>query len=222
MAYAYQSAYSTSSAQSTESVHIGENSRLRSLSLKDKFYVSQNRTRVPSTNMPRHESKEIQTAENLLAAETGVSISHRAGRHTNDSMSRNVGPATSASRDAVGPTTLRTQRNEIAVERPNADGRGMISNVGRRVEDRGGADPSEPSGSGSSISDGLSRAISIDSVTTSNRDFSGSSSGSQGEVATKALKQYNTYATQRGLSLLEDEEIGNKFHSISSFIKLYY
>ncbi|MCJ1269249.1 hypothetical protein MMC22_009139 [Lobaria immixta] len=202
MAYVYRSDHSTSSAQSTEPVPIGENSRSRSLSSTDRFHVSQNRTRIPSVYMPHHEFRGIQTAADLLAAE---SSSHPAGRYSNDTMSRNIGPASSASRDEGDPTTLRIQRDEIAVERPNADGRGTISNVGGRVEDRGRADLSEPSGSGSSVSEGISRAISTGSVTTSNRDFSGSSSGSQGEVATKALKQYNTYASQHGLSLLEDE-----------------
>lgn len=215
MAYVYRSDHSTSSAQRTEPVHIGENSRSRSLSSTDRFHVSQNRTRIPSIYMPRHEFRRhefrgIQTAADLLAAEAGTSSSHPAGRYSNDTMSRNIGPASSASRDEGDPTTLRTHGDENAVERPNADGRGMISNVGGRVEDRGRADLSEPSGSGSSVSDGISRAISTGSVTTSNRDFSGSSSGSQGEVATKALKQYNTYASQHGLSLLEDEAIASE------------
>lgn len=234
MAFHYHSNDSTSSTRSAKPADIDDTSRLRSRSSKDKFLVSQNRTRIPSTNMPRRESRGIQTAEDLLAAEPGTSSTHQAGRPINYSFPRNVGPASSAWRDAGDLTTLRTQQNDIAAARPNARGGRMTSNMDDGVEDwdygqrpateiprtvRNLADISTSLGSESSTSDGVSRVVSTGSITTNSRDFSGSSSSSQGQTAARALEKYNTYARENGLSLLEDEEIGNTTHCIKFVMK---
>lgn len=164
------------------------------------------------------------TAEDLLAAEPGTSSTQQAEKLTDHSLSRNVGPTSSVSRYTGDLTELRSQRNEIAVAHPNAGDRGKMltgddgvdryrrsrdaTEIPRTVQNL--ADLSDSLGSESSTSDGLSRVFSAGSITTSSRDFSGSSSSSQGQVATKAFDQYNEYARQHGLSLLQDEQIGNK------------
>lgn len=227
MASIYRSNHSNSSALSAEPAEpavMDDTSRLRPRPSKDKFAISQSRTRVPSVYISHHESRGIMTAEDLLAAEPRTSSTHQTEKLTDYSLSRNVGPTSSASRNAGDLTESRSQRNEIAVTRPNAGGRGMISTgdggvdryhrsrdateIPRTVQNL--ADLSDSLGSESSTSDGLSRVFSAGSITTSSRDFSGSSSSSQGQVATKAFDEYNEYARQHGLSPLEDEQIGNK------------
>ena len=230
----YHSSYSTlsASAEPAEPAHIDDTSRLRFRSSKDKFFVSQSRTRLPSSQTPRHKFRGIRTAEDLLAAASGTSRSHQAGRSTSDSMSEIVGPAPSASRDTGDLTQLRTQNDQTAVDHRNAGTSGMISNANSRLNDkrreameisRTDQDPthfSVPLRSGSSSSDNFSRVGSKGSTSTSNRDFSGSSSSSEVGLATKALQEFNEYARHYNLSPLEDEESGNTFHSISSVGKI--
>lgn len=230
----YHSSYSTfsASAEPAEPAHIDNTSRLRFRSSKDKFLVSQNRTRLPSSKMPRHESSVIPTAADLVAAQPGTSRSHQAGRSTSDSMSEIVGPAPSASRETGDLTQLRTQIDQTTVDRQNAGTRGMISNPNSRIDDKRREameipqtdqdliDFSVPLRSGSSSSDNFSRVGSKGSTSTSNRDFSGSSSSSEVGLATKALQEFNEYARHYDLSLLEDEESGNSFHSIPSVGKI--
>lgn len=202
-------------------------SRLRPHS-SDKYLISQSRTRVPSIYMPHDESRGFQTAKDLLDAEPGTSRTHQNQRLNDYSLSRNVGPGSSASSDAGDLSRLRTQRNEIAAARPNTGGRAMPKVDGEVEDDKDTEirrtvqtpeDISNALGHASSTNPAASRVVSAGSMSTSNRDVSSSSNSSQTQ-ATNAFETFNTYARQNGLTPLEDEETGNRIHCISSVVKI--
>lgn len=231
MASIYRSNHSTSSARSAEPAELADMDdipRLRPRS-SDKFLVSHSRTRVPSIYMPHDEFRGIRTAGDLLNAEPGTSRTHQNERFVNHSLSRNVGPGSSASSDAGDRSTLRTQRHEIAAARPNTHGKSIMSKVDGEVEDHDDTeirrtvqtigDISDALGDASLTNPDAFRVVSAGSMSTSNRDFSGSSSSSQTH-ASNALESFNTYARQNGWRPLEDEETGNRIHCIPSAVKI--
>lgn len=133
MAFPYRSDHLNSSAQSTEHAGTEDPPRPRPRPSNDRFIVSQNRTRVPSTYRPLDQSAGLSTAVALLAAESRTSSTHDAEGPTDYSLATNVGPALSVSRDAGDRTALRSYRNEVASERPNTY---RTFNVDAEGEDR--------------------------------------------------------------------------------------
>lgn len=237
MASHYHSDHSGSSAQSAEQTGTGSLPRSQPRSLTDGFIVSQNRTRIPSSYGPLGQSTGFSTAAALLAAEeSGTSSTHDAEVPINYSPSTNVGPALSASRDAGDRTTLRIYREPFVI-RPDtsfipsnvetSEVRGYITRAASEISPnlQNLTDTFDSLASESSVSGGRSRVVSSGLITTSNRDFSSSSSNSQGALGpAQALEQFNIYARQQGLTVIEDdiedEETGKIIHCISFFVKI--
>ncbi|MCJ1427505.1 hypothetical protein MMC29_005408 [Sticta canariensis] len=158
-------------------------------------------------------SRRTRLNEDLVATELGTSSTyHTEGRPIHYSSSGNVRPAPSASRDAGDRPTSRTYRDQVAIPsnvktRPEArDYRPRVaSEISPTFQNL--TDTFDSLASESSVSDGRCRAVSSGSITTSNRDFSSSSSSSHGALGpAQALEQFNMYAREQGLTLIEDEE----------------
>ena len=173
------------------------------------------------------ESRGSRPSEDLVAPELGTSSTYHAeGRTFNQSSSRNARPVPSASRDAGDRLTSRTYREQVAIPsdvKTGPESRDYRPRVASEISPtfENPTDTFDSVASESSVSDGRNRSVSWGSITTSNRDFSSSSSSSYGALSpAQALEQFNTLAAELGLAVIEDEETGKIIHCISFVVKI--
>ena len=215
--------------------------------MASRFFVSENRTRVPSMYRPLDQSAGLTTAAALLATESTTSSTHDAESTINQSTLTSIGPIPSVSRPAGDRTTSRSQLDDFAAEHTNTGSEGRTFNV-----DAGGEDRSYREFRGTRADAGLvatelgtsstyhvkrrpaihylssgtlrpttsasrSRIFISSSINVDASNW-GSSHGALGPA--QALEQYNTHARELGLTLIEDEKTGKIIHRVSFVVEI--
>lgn len=229
MRFSYRSSRSTSSAPSAEPADINFIPRLRTRSSLDRFTVSRNRTRVPSSRSSQPEPTEIQTAQALLTAGSSRMPSNQSGC-PNYSYPHCAKPASPKMKDADVLASLKAAELEInaAVKSQATPSSTTESRVDMKKEksrrsvmlptwalqrEKTLVDVESYDGANSASDE--TRVP--DSSSTSRRNVSGSSTSSQGLDIAKTIEEYNQLALEHGLRPLEFEPSRKK---ICSFIHL--
>lgn len=217
MRFSYRSSRSTSSAPSAEPADITFIPRLRTCSSLDRFTVSRNRTRVPSSRSSQPEPMEIQTAQALLTAGTSRTPSNQGGC-PNYSYPNCAKPASPKMKDADVLVSLRTAEVEenAAVNNQatpssfteshidmnnNRNRRSVMLPTWALQREKTLVDVESYDGANSASDE--TRVP--DSGSTSRRNVSGSSINSQGLDIGKTVLEYNQLALEHGLRPLEFE-----------------
>lgn len=217
MRFSHRSSRSTSSAPSAEPVDITFIPRLRTRSSLDRFTVSRNRTRVPSSRSSQPEPMEIQTAQALLTAGSSRTPSNQSGC-PNYSYPHCAKPASPKMKDADVLASLRAaELEENAAVSSQAAPSSMTESGMNMRKDRNSRSIMLPtwalqrektvvdveSYDGANSASDETRVP--DSSSTSCRNVSGSSTSSQGLDIAKTIQEYNQLALEHGLMPLDFE-----------------
>lgn len=227
MRFSYRSSRSTSSAPSAEPADITFIPRLRTRSSLDRFTVSRNRTRVPSSRSSQPEPMEIQTAQALLTASGSRTPSNQGGC-PNYSYPHCAKPASPKMKDAdVLASLTAAEVEENAAVNSQATPSSMTESRIDMKKDRSRRSIMLPTwalqrektlvdvesyDSANSASDETQVP---DSSSTSHRNISGSSTSSQGLDIAKTILEYNQLALEHGLRPLEFEPSRRMFYPLS-------
>lgn len=217
MRFSYRSSRSTSSAPSAEPSDITFIPRLRARSSLDRFTVSRNRTRVPSSRSSQPEPMEIQTAQALLTAAGSRTPSNQGGC-PNYSYPHCAKPASPKIKDSDALASLRADETEINAAVNSLATPSSITE--RRIDikkDKNRRSVMPPtwalqreetlvdveSYDGANSASDETRVP--DSSSTSCRNVSGSSTSSHGLDIAKTIEEYNQLALEHGVNPLEFE-----------------
>lgn len=227
MRFSYRSSRSTSSAPSAEPADITFIPRLRTRSSLDRFTVSRNRTRVPSSRSSQPEPMEIQTAQALLTASGSRTPSNQGGC-PNYSYPHCAKPASPKMKDAdVLASLTAAEVEENAAVNSQATPSSMTESRIDMKKDRSRRSIMLPTWAlqrektlvDVESYDGANSASDEtqvpDSSSTSHRNISGSSTSSQGLDIAKTILEYNQLALEHGLRPLEFEPSRRMFYPLS-------
>ncbi len=204
---------STIPAANAEPADITSHPRLRARSSLDRFTVSKKRTRLPSSTSSQPEPMEIQTAQDILTAASSRTTSSQGG-YPNYSYPDRHRPTSPTTKDADVLVALRadvqgkgsTEEYPYVKSQPTASSASESSTDLKRDCERrtGQAFRRERTLVDVETQDSASEGTRVpDSASTSRRNFSDSSTSSEGLETARSLEEYSLLAREHGLDPLE-------------------